>query len=94
MTAGPNASGYRRESVDVESWQTQIIGTADADCSGSAKRSLARRVLLAFRTVEPGESDGNGQKAQSENPLDVCISREMYTCPVGDTGFEPVTSAV
>ena len=43
------------------------------------------------------ESEGNGRNAkevQRENLEDLATSRELESCGVGDTGFEPVTSAV
>ena len=44
--------------------------------------------------AETTEATGNGRNAENENRYDVRILRELNTCLVGDTGLEPVTSAM
>jgi integrase len=46
------------------------------------------------QSTETGEADGNERKVESENSLGVRKTRVLPMAGVGDTGFEPVTSAV
>jgi hypothetical protein len=54
-------------------------------------RAEAAAVLTADGT---GELDGNEQQAENEKSLDARKTRVLPSGGVGDTGLEPVTSAV
>jgi len=57
------------------------------------ERALCAAPALQQAT-EMDEKSGKGRHDRSKKPLNVQISRIPNTCQVGDTGLEPVTSAV
>ena len=78
--------GHSTTIADKHYWQTT------AEHFAKALEICAANALQL--PTETGESDGNERNAESEKSLDVRKTRVLPLGGVGDTGFEPVTSAV